>query len=230
MATQSINPFAGTELEQAWQEGFAQALLAPTADHTPPSPLSLDAQDAFGKGATAGEVASGQLGMPPTSFDEAGDWDKLAEIGGHAVAERAGFFIELIEANEAGQLTMTALSRIAIGGSLAFFLFLVFSGALTGEGDFIEDAARAALRRVRDKLAAAQFDENIDLFMAVCDQQGHAHAATDEILKNGFWHGTIFLNFDQALAEAKQHEHLADIRIVHFQTAAPDIVEMLEVP
>jgi hypothetical protein len=230
MALQSINPFAGTDLEEPWQQGFAVAFLGTSGDHTPPSPLPPDAQDAFAKGATAGEVASGQFTVPPTSFEEAGDWGKLLEIGGHAAAERAGFFMELVETNEAGELTLAALSRIALGGSLSFFLFLVFSGALTGEGDLIEVAAAAALRRVRDKLASAQIVDKLDLFMAVCDQQGHGLAATDEILRNGFWHGTIFLNFDQAVAEARQHEHLATVRIVHLQTTIPDVVEVIDLP
>jgi hypothetical protein len=160
MAVQSINPFAGTDLEGPWQQGFTAAVLAPGEDHTPPSPLSLDAQDAYSQGVTAGQVASGELTVPPTSFDEPGDWDKMNEIGGHALAERGGFFVELIEKSEAGQLTTTALERIALGGTLSFTLFLIFSGALTGEGDFIDAAAAAALSRVRDNLASAQFADN----------------------------------------------------------------------
>ena len=225
---QSINPFGGTDLEEAWQQGFEAAFFVPNADHTPPSPLTPEAQDAFEKGATAGEVASGQLSVPPTSFDEAGDWGKLLEIGGHALAERAGFFYELYEANEAGELTLTAISSTAVGGSLSFFLFLVFSGALTGEDVSIEAAAGAALRRVRENLASAQSVDNLDLFMAVCDQQGHGLGATDEILRNGFWHGKVFLNFDQAVAQGNQHEHPERVRVVHFQTATPDVVEVIE--
>jgi hypothetical protein len=228
MALQSINPFAGTDLEQPWQQGFAAAFFAPNADHTPPSPLPQEAQDAFSQGAIAGAGASGQLAVPPTNFDEAGDWGKMLEIGGHALVERGGFFVELIQKNLEGELTTAAIGKIALGGSISFFLFLVFSGALTGEDDSIEATAGAALRRVRAALASSQIADNLDLFMPVCDQQGHGLSATDEILKNGFWHGTIFLTFDQAVAEGRQHEHPATVRIVHFQTAAPDIVEVLD--
>jgi hypothetical protein len=230
MAEQSINPFLGTEFEEPWSQGFAAVLLAPDADHSPPSPLTPDAQDAYAKGVTAGEFAAGQLSVPPTAFDEAGDWARVAEVAGHSLLEGAGFFVELFEAKTAGELTLGALGSIALGASLSFTLFLVFSGTLSGQGDFLEDAAAAALRRVRDKLAAAELADNLDLFMAVCDEQSHGLPATDEILKNGFWHGKIFLGFDQAATEARQHEHRSDVRVAHAQTATPDVVEILDVP
>jgi hypothetical protein len=230
MALQSINPFSGTELEEFWQQGFALAFLLPKVDHTPPSPLTPEAQDAFAKGATAGELASGQLSVPPTTFNETADWGRLLEIGGHALAERAGFFLELMKASDAGTLTLATVGRTALGGSLSFFMFLVFSGALSGEGDPIEVPAGEALRAVRDKLASAQLADNLDLFMAVCDQPVHKLGVSDAILRNGFWHGTVFLTFDQAVAEGAQHEHLASVRVVHFQTLLPDSVEVLDMP
>ncbi len=230
MASQSINPFSGTDLEVPWQEGFAAAFFLPGTDHTPPAPLAPDARDAFVQGANAGEVASGQLAVPPTAFDESGDWGRLLEIGGHALAERANFFFELAEKSEAGELTLAATSKIALGGSIAFFMFLVFSGALTGEDVSIEATAGDALRRVRAAIAAANPVENVDLFMPVCDHQGHDVTSNDEIFKNGYWHGNVVLNFDDAAAQARLHEHVDSIRIVHFQTATPDIVEVLQIP
>jgi hypothetical protein len=228
MALESINPFAGTDLEDPWQQGFAVAFLTPNADHTPPSPLTPEAQDAFRQGATAGEVAVGQLSIPATSFDEAGNWEKVLELS--KAGTEAGFSVyEMMTADATQTLTKGAVvSRLALGGSIAVVLCLIFGGVLTGEGDFIEVAAAQAFARVRDKLTSAGIVDNLDLFMAVCDQQGHNLPPNDEILRNGFWHGKIFLSFDNASAEGAQHDHPASVRVVHTQTTSPELVEIIE--
>jgi hypothetical protein len=229
MAPESINPFVGADLEEPWQQGFAVAFLTPNADHTPPAPLTPEAQDAFAKGATAGEVAFGQLSVPSTSFEEAGDWLKLLEVGKAAV-EGGHAVIEMLTAEATAELTKAAVvARLALGGSLAVVLALVFGGVFTGEGEFMEVASGEAFRRVRENLASARFVDNLDLFMAVCDEQGHALGATDEILRNGFWHGKIFLDFEQAAAEGQQHDHPASVRVVHSQTVTPEGVEVIDI-
>ena len=230
MALQSINPFAGTDLESFWQQGFAVAFMSPDTDHTPPSPLTPEAQDAWTQGATAGEVATGIISVPPTSFDETGDWGKVAEIGAHGAIEAGHFVYEVFQAATSPQVvTLAAVGRLALGGSLFLVMGLIFTGALTGE-EVLDPATTNVLGTVRDKLASAGIVDTIDLFMPVCDQSSHGLGTSDALLANGFWHGHVFLSFDEAVNEGRSHEHPGSVRVVHVQSTTPDLVEVIDMP
>jgi len=89
--------------------------------------------------------------------------------------------------------------------------------------------ASAAIRRLRDNLTSTGFVDNLDLFIPLCDEQGHNLDASDEIFRNGFWHGKVFLDPESAAAEGRQHTHPDRVRIAHFQTVTPDIVEFIAI-
>jgi hypothetical protein len=70
--------------------------------------------------------------------------------------------------------------------------------------------------------------ENIELFMAACDLQDHGTDQADAMTKQGWWHGSLYLSFEQALAEGRSHGHTENTRVLRFQTAAPDIIDVIE--
>ena len=85
------------------------------------------------------------------------------------------------------------------------------------------------MNAVRDALTAGGFsDTNVDLFMAACDRTDHAAPEQgDDLTRQGFFHGRIFLGVDQAMAEGNAHGHPDNTVVVHFQTATPEVVEII---
>jgi hypothetical protein len=216
----SLNPFAGTDLEQPFQEGFAVGFMSPDTDNTPPSPFSLDAQDAYAKGVTSGVDATHGMRVPPSVPPEkSGTWEDLAHFGEIGVDVTH----TLIEMSGAA-----AKTGIALAGALEIFVSVAIFGPNRSE-PFFEDAAALGMRRVADQLRAnGVVTDNIDLFMAACDHADHDPDTGDELTRQGFFHGNVFLNFDSAANQGRAHVHAADTRVLHFQTATPDIIELID--
>jgi hypothetical protein len=62
------NPFQGTKFEQDWVDGFNAGLVAPNTKISAPSPLTLEAQDAFNQGVQAGQMVNAAL-YPPVPIE-----------------------------------------------------------------------------------------------------------------------------------------------------------------
>jgi len=218
----SLNPFAGTELEQPFQEGFAAGFISPDADDTPPSPFPLDAQDAYAKGVTSGRNATRGMRVPLiVPPEKPGTWEDLAHIGEIGV-DVAHTLIEMSGA--------AAKTGIALAGALEIFVSVAIFGPDRSE-PFFEEAAALGIQRVAEQLkASGVVTDNIDLFMAACDHADHDFGTADELTRQGFFHGTVFLDFDSAANEGKAHVHIADTKVLHFQTATPGIVELIDLP
>jgi hypothetical protein len=60
------NPHAGTDLEAPWEQGFAAGFLPIDTGASPPSPLTLEAQQAYTEGLQAGRFSIGGMRVPPT--------------------------------------------------------------------------------------------------------------------------------------------------------------------
>ncbi len=216
------NPFAGTELEQPFQEGFAAGFMSPDTDNTPPSPFPLDAQDAYAKGVIDGRSATQGMQVPSVvPSEKAGTWEDLAHIGEIGV-DVTHTVIEMMGA--------AAKTGIALAGALEIFVSVAIFGPDRSE-PFFEEAAALGMQRVADQLRAnGVVTDNVDLFMAACDHTDHDPSPGDELTRQGFFHGSAFLNFDSAVNEGKAHVHVANTRVLHFQTVTPGIVEMIELP
>jgi hypothetical protein len=212
------NPFAGTDLAEPWQQGFIAGFLAPDGDHTPPSPFAPEAQDAYAKGAATGQDAVRGLAVPPTlPPDEPGVWKDIIHT-----AEAGKVLIELVRAGGED------MAKVALGGALEVFISVAVFGPDRSE-PFFEEGAASAIRRVMNELSDnGVISDNIDLFMAACDRTDHDRNDKDELSRQGFFHGSVFLNFDQASAQAQAHGHVGDTVVLHFQTASPDEVEVIE--
>lgn len=224
----SLNPFAGTELEQPFQEGFAAGFMSPDADNTPPSPFPLDAQDAYAKGVTSGRSATRGMRVPPVAPpSKPGTWEDLAHIG-EIGATATHTVIEMIGA----AAKAAATTGIALAGALEIFVSVAIFGPDRSE-PFFDEAALLGMRRVSDQLKAnGVVKDNVDLFMAACDHTDHESFADggDELTRQGFFHGSVFVDFDSAVSEGKAHQHAADTRVLHFQTADPSTLEVIEFP
>jgi len=211
------NPFAGTDLAEPWQQGFVAGFLAPDDDHTPPSPFTPEAQDAYAKGAATGRDAVRGLALPPTPRPA-----------------KAGVWKDIIHGTEAGKVLIEVVTaakdvaNVALGGALEVFISVAVFGPDRSE-PFFEEGAASAMRRVMDELTKnGVISDNLDLFMAACDRTDHDGSDHDELTRQGFFHGSVFLDFDQASAEAQAHSHPGDTVVLHFQTASPDEVEVIE--
>ena len=224
-----INPHTGTELEAPWQQGFAAGFLAADQDLSPPSPLTPDAQDAFTEGVSAGRFSIQGMRIPPVAPPESeGDWESLWKLGAEQAAEHTLFEI-------AKHSIPKTLGRAAVGSfGLASAFVSVVSIAIFGPDrsePFFDEAALRGLERVLQQISSqgmVQDDQNIELFMAACDLPDHGLGTQDEMLRQGFWHGRVFLDFESARAEAESHGHPDDTVICRFQTAAPGLVELVD--
>src|SRR5262249_3485862 len=120
------------------------------------------------------------------------------------------------------------VAKVALGGALEVFISVAIFGPDRSE-PFFEEGAAMALRRVMDELTQnGVVSDNLDLFMAACDRTDHDRTDEDEPRPQGFFHGNVFLNFEQASAEAESHAHPGDTVVLHFQTASPDEVELIQ--
>jgi hypothetical protein len=86
-----------------------------------------------------------------------------------------------------------------------------------------------AILRVRNALDQSGLPgQNVELFMAACDRTDHGVSDLDAMTRQGWWHGKLYLGFDQALAEGQAHPHPENTRVLRFQTAAPDTIDFIE--
>jgi hypothetical protein len=93
---------------------------------------------------------------------------------------------------------------------------------------FFDEAALRAFQRIRQQITDRGIaDDNVELFLAACDLPNHDLGDTDEFLRQGFWHGRVFLDFESARSEAKAHGHPDDTIVFRFQTASPGLVEVI---
>ena len=211
------NPYAGTNFEDAWHEGFVAGYLAPDDDHPAPTPLTVDQQTVYSEGVLAGQESVRSFSIPPVTDDHKDEpWEAIAHI--------------LAEVAELGH-TALEIGKVGTLGASAIFSFVSIGVLLPKEVPFFEEAAAQAMSRVRQQLAEeGLLSDNTELFMAACNRTDHAHdpAQDDELTKQGWWHGKVFLRFEEALSEGKAHEHPDDTRVLRFQTAAPDIIDVLD--
>jgi hypothetical protein len=221
----SVNPHAGTDLEEPWQQGFAAAFIAGADTLSAPSPLSPEAQDAYMEGVNAGLTANRAMAIPATGAPPGPNtWAEIFEIG-----EITGDVLYTIHHVREVQEMMKFGAGLA--GAFTIFISVAIFGPDRSE-PFFDEAAQQGMRRVKDQLVQAgaiSADDNLELFMAACDLGGHGVGDTDELLRQGFWHGQVFLTFEAAQNEARQHGHSGHTQVVRFQTVTPDIVELIDV-
>jgi hypothetical protein len=221
----STNPFAGTDFEQSWGEGFVAGYLAPDDDHPAPTPLTTDQQIVYSEGVLAGQVSIQGIRIPlTTNVDRDETWGIILHGG--------------VEATHLGHSAFEIAAQVAAGEAVAgtigaALIFTFASVAIFGPTPlpFLEGAAAEAVRKIGQQLHEDGFiSDDIELFMAACIRTDHEHdpAGDDELTKRGWWHGRVFLNFEDALAEGKKHEHADETRVLRFQTVAPDILDAIE--
>jgi hypothetical protein len=208
------NPFAGTEFEQSWSEGFLAAFADPDDDISAPSPLTLEQQEVYLQGVSAGRKAGAGWRpphAPPT--DLSSDWEEHAakhtvlSVGGH-LAKRAPLF------GPTGAEVAGVLSEVAFG--------VFFSIAIWGPADVPtwDEGAVEILDRMRQQLAdEGLVEDNVEPFMPACLLTEHQVTDDDELTRLGSWHGRVYADFDSALEEANEHGHSATTRILRYQSA-----------
>jgi hypothetical protein len=208
--------YAGTVYEDTWRGGFNAGFNDPDNDHTPPAPLEIDQQTVYSEGVLAGrDYAQRGLQVPPSSpASEESAFATIADIGIKTaeVVHTAYEFTKTIAAGSAGVFTLFA--EIAIWGPT--------------RPPFFDEAADEAMVDAAAALQQSGSTTAVDLYMAACDQNTHGTNASDPLMRQGWWHGTVFNTFDQALAEAKTHEHTDNTRVVHFVSTTPGMVEIIE--
>jgi hypothetical protein len=230
------NPHAGTDLEAPWEQGFAAGFLAADQDLSPPSPLTPDAQAAYAEGVDAGRFSiNGMLGIavpatPPPP--EVGTWESVFEFGAEHVATHVALEVAKHGASKvlSVERAAAAASSFKLAGGLIFVISVAVFGPDRSE-PFFDEAAARALERVAQQIAAGGVvSDNQELFLAACDRDDHNLGDEDEFLRQGFWHGRVFLDFDSANQEALDHAHPGNMVVFRFQTASPGVVEMIDLP
>jgi hypothetical protein len=242
------NPFAGTPFEQDWLDGLNAGMVAPQASISAPSPLAPEAQDAFNQGVQTGQILNAALDPPiPThssldtalhvvhgAFDATGPFVAAASKGkAKAIAAAAAQGVEATFA-EIVAAVRAELTAMAFGGTvleIAFSLGVFVAVWGPQRDDFFTIAVSARLESVRQQLeAAGSADQNLELFMAVCDEPEHELGTSDPLTDLGVWHGLFRLDFETAAADAAEHEHASSVRVHRYQTATPMFTDVLTVP
>ena len=216
------NPFAGTEFEQSWSDGFLAAFADPDADISAPSPLTPDQQGVYMQGVTAGRL-SGAGWRPPDAPPEdlSSDWDEhAAKHVALTVADHAAKRVKLFAGAEAAKGGV--LWEIALG--------VLFSIVIWGPVDVPtwDEGAVAILNRMRQQLADQGLVEgNVELFMPACLLTNHDVLDDDELTRLGGWHGRVYASFDDAVQEAQDHGHSENTRILRYQSSFPYFVDVV---
>jgi hypothetical protein len=220
------NPHAGTDLEAPWEQGFAAGFLPVDGDLSPPSPLTPEAQDAYSEGVQAGRLSIDGMRVPSVAPpEEPGTWEGLLFVGEH-VGEHA--LLEYVKHQAVKQLGASAAAKFNLASGLFFLMSIAIFGPNRSE-PFFDEAALLALRRAVEQISANGIaDDNVELFLAACDLADHNLGIDDQFLRQGFWHGRVFLDFDSAKEEAIQHDHPGNTIVFRFQTASPGLVEAIE--
>ena len=215
------NPFAGTDFEQSWQQGFVAGYLVPDEEHPAPTPLTVDQQTAYAEGVLAGQEAVRGFSVPAGTTDQEESWGEILHTGSELV--HFGHTAREIIAGEA-----TAAGTI---GGMLIFLFATVAIWGPTRLPFFDEAAARSVSRVRRQLIEEGFISNdTELFMAACNRTDHEHdpAQDDDLTTQGWWHGKVFLSFEEALSEGQEHEHPDGTRVLRFQSGAPDVIEVIE--
>ncbi len=208
--------YAGTVYEDTWRDGFNDGYNDPNNDHSPPAPLQIDQQTVYSEGVLAGrDYAQRGLPVPPSSPPD----------GESAFATVADIGVKTAEVlHTAYEFTKSA----AAGGAGVFTLFAEIAIFGPERPPFFDEAATQAMRDAADALQQTGSPTAVSLFMAACDLDTHGNDPSDPMRRQGWWHGTVFATFDQALAEAQTHEHTDNTRVMHFVSTTPDMVEIIE--
>ena len=220
------NPFQGTEFEQDWMDGFNAGLVAPNASISAPSPLTLEAQDAFNQGVEAGQMINAAL-EPPVPIE--GGFESVAEHV-HEAVDVAG---PLVNAwGEVSQLgvTLARLRATLIAATPEILFNLVVLVAVWGprRNNFFSDIVSARLEQIRSQIAGTGHgSDNLELFMAVCADSSHDSAISDPLNELGVWHGPFRLSFDEAAGDGQSHEHPSAVQIHRYQTSQPTVVDVI---
>jgi hypothetical protein len=214
------NPFDGTEFQISWEEGFTAGFLAPSDDHPAPSPLTVDQQNAYLQGVLAGQVSKRGVVVPSSNPPEGHEtWELIL----HGAAEVADL------GHTAWQISIGA-AVVGTVGEAALLTFL--SVAIWGptQMPFFEEAARQAVGRVQQQLQEAGIvSDNVELFMAACNRTDHGMTDQDELTRQGWYHGNVFLSFEQAMEQATAHGHPEDTKVLRFQSMAPDTIDVIDI-
>lgn len=215
------NPYAGTVFQDVWKSGFDEAFASPDAEHTAPAVLVTDQRTVFAEGALAGQASSRGLEVPA---DESTNWVTVIKEVGSEVREfvaHTAFDLAFVEDSTVGMSSITAglmmFAKVAIWGPERL--------------PFFDEAASQAVSQILGELQAqgATTSQNVELFMAACDQPTHGINASDPLRAQGWWHGRVFVDFDSAVAEAGVHgEHADRVRVLRFQSASPGTVDVIE--
>jgi hypothetical protein len=228
----ATNPFAGTAFEQSWDEGFSVGFIAPNDIHLPPSPLAPEQHPAYAAGIVAGAITSRGILVPPgDAVPSKETWEVLLERALEAVVEVTPKILIKKFPNVfppppgGGQFTVAGTAaEVAV---LAFLATAIWGPVRL---PFFEEAAAQAMARTRKQLQETGIiSDNIELFMAACIAKSHGISPQDELTSQGWFHGRVFLQFNRALEEAKAHGHFDDTRVLRFQSAAPDTIEIIEI-
>jgi len=220
------NPFQGTEFEQDWMAGFNAGLVAPNSGISAPSPLTLDAQDAFNQGVNAGQTINAAL-EPPVPIE--GGFQSVAEHV-HEAVDVAGPLVHAWGATVQFGLTLARLRATLLAATPEILFNLVVLVAIWGprRTSFFSGAVSARLEQIRQQTAeTVRGSENLELFMAVCADSSHDSAVSDPLNELGVWHGPFRLSFDEAVGDGQEHEHPSAVQIHRYQTSQPTIVDVI---
>jgi hypothetical protein len=226
----SINPFEGTPLAESWQQGFTAGFLAPAGDHSAPLILEPEQIDAYNQGVETGR-ASSNLGFTLGPVSSSESVNVFAETTAHVgeIVEIVGDGIHLVHVIK----NATKATEIITASVAAVFWFAVLTAVLGPNRSipFFDQAANQLFFNAISELQTTGIiSSNLDFFMAACDRNDHGVSNTDIMTQQGWWYGPgLFPNFDQARAEALNHEHLENTRVLRFQTVDCGVVEMIKV-
>jgi hypothetical protein len=222
------NPFQGTEFEQDWMDGLNAGLVAPNSGISAPSPLTVDAQDAFNQGVNAGQTLNAAL-EPPVPIEEGGLQSALEHV--HEGVDVGGPLVHAWGATAGDGLNLVGRLRAVLVAAAPEILFsLVVLVAVWGprRDGFFSDVVSARLEQVRQQIAeTGRGSENLELFMAVCAESSHDFGVSDPLSELGVWHGPFRLSFDEAVGDGQEHEHPSAVRIHRYQTSQPTIVDVI---
>jgi hypothetical protein len=171
-----------------------------------------------GQDASSAGLALPSVPAPDNAFGE------IASLVGHAI--EGGHTVSEVVKNAIAQDGVAVVKHVG-AGIVFFFAWESILGPDRSE-PYFDEAASQAFLRVRNELDANGLaSDNVELFMAACDRKDHGNSDQDAMMKQGWWHGRLYLNFDQAQAEAQGHEHPDNTWVLRFQTVAPDTIEFI---
>lgn len=190
--TPSLNPYAGTDLESAWQQGYDDGLARPGVDlPPPPGPYSLDSERAYLQGVAA---ANGRTSINPEGTEGSG-LGELAMKGveyGHKAYDVVEVATELVE----GGMKVAVFS---LGKGLLIGLLLTIVTPDEPPPDPSDpDLIGGELARICRERNCSQ------LFMPLCQRPGHQESG-DAVFNAGYWHGGVHFDYWEAYSELMAH-------------------------